>query len=192
MQILYSISCRAIVALQGIVGNMLQFYRDCSSTGNSRKCRHCVAFPLEVLSLYREQLKTHTLCSILCRATLQGIVGDVDAVQHLLQSYCSSTGNSRKYIHCVASPVELLQLQREYQEICRLYSISCGVIVALQGILGNVHVVQHLLWNCCSLTGNKRKNTHSVASPVKLLQFYKEQQETCTLCSISNFDQNLS
>ena len=169
-----------------------------------------------------------TLCSISCGATVvlqgilgnahtvqylvqsfccsQGIVGNVDAVQHLLKNYCSSTANSRKYAHCVASPVELLQLQREYQEICTLYSISYGATVVLQEILRKINAMQHLLWSYCSLTGNNRKRadcvgnsrkhatvkhllgsccrstrnsrkrSHCVASPVGLLSLYKEQQ----------------
>ena len=150
---------------------------DCvASTGNSRKRIDCVASPVELLYLYREQWET---------VALQGIVGNVQTVQHLLQSYCRSTGNSRKRIDCVASPVELLQLYREQQETYRLCSISCRATVALQGIVGNVQTVQHLLQGYCSSTGNSRKRIDGVASPVELLQLYREQQETCRQCSIS-------
>ena len=214
---LCSISCRATVALQGIAGNVqtVQHLLYCSSTGNSRKrIDSCVASPVELLQLYREQQGTYRLCSISCRATvalqgivgnvqtvqhllqshcrstdfcciscsatvaLQGIVRNVQTVQHLLQSYCSSTGNSRKRKDCVASPVGLLYLYREQQETYRLCSISCRATVALQGIVGNVQTVQHLLQSYCSSTGNSRKRIDCVASPVELLQLYREQSET--------------
>ena len=183
---------------------LLQHYREQQET-----CTLCVASPVELLQLHMEQQETKTLCSISFGATvaLQGKVGNAHTVQHLVQSYCSSTGNSGKRRRCVASPVELLQLYREQQEMCTLcsisckatvalegilYSISCGATVALQGIVGNVHAVQHLLWSYCSSTknsrkranyvGNSRKHAHCVAFPREL---YTKQQELHTLCNIS-------
>ena len=189
----------------------------CSPTGNSRKRRYCVAPPVGLLYLYREQQETCTLCSISCGATvaLQGTVGNAQTVQHLLQSYCNSIGNSWKCVRCVATPIELLQLYREQQELHILCSISCSstgnsrkriysvaspvellelwreqynisfrATVALQGIVGNVYTLQHLLQNYCSCTRISRKRRHCVVSPVEPWQHYREQQDSYTLCSM--------
>ena len=98
------------VAPQEMLHSLYVFYYSLqsysSSTGHSRKRIDCVATPVERKS------ETYRLCSISCRATV-ALQGNVQTVQHLLQSYCSSTGNSRKRIECVASPVELLQLYRD-------------------------------------------------------------------------------
>ena len=185
------VDCGATVALHAIVGNAHAVQHllksCCSSAGNGRKHIHYKVSPVELLKLYREQLEMHTVGSILSRtiANLQGIVGNVAAMQHLLWSYCSSRGNTRKFAHCVASPGDLLSFYREYQEICLLCSISGGATVGLKEMPVNVHAVQHLLWSYCSLTGNSRKCAHCVASPVELLQLYREQYETQKLRSIS-------
>ena len=140
-----------------------------SSTGHATQSTRFLLFPAELQQLYR--------------VALQGIVGNVQTVQHVLQSCCSSTGNCRKridyrrrytvYIRFLLFPVELQQLYRRCYTVYTFPTIPCRATVALQEMLHSLYVSYYSLQSYSSSTGDATQSIRFLLFPAEIQQLYR-------------------